>query len=479
MLDNEKQYAACVYTDGSANNMLKIWGWGSHGYIYDINEKPKVTKNKPVNIVVTDIGYLEPGELKIKPNELVNPVAYLDWYGSYRRAGTNNVGELLAIIETVKKLLEHNVTKITLFSDSTYAIGVFKSSKTKTKESIIKNVEANQDLWLLAKDINDTIEKSNIELTIEKIKAHNGHLGNHTADDMAMLGRYNSTKIMNDEEIDFTLREPQGYWKPKNERHPFLTAKQIFFTNNDKNLNEYSLLGYKEENEIGKKMHIANFGLVVLKDKDETIDLVKNTYNELLGEHSVVSTVRMDLLFKPDNFKYVERYGKKCLMPLNKNRRGISILEKEIVANSINPPALAYTALNNLDNLRVVLNDFNSLRADKGYITGKEFIDITDMYYTTNDKGKNVFKQELGNDVKSLKYVYEVDGKKADLIIQFGKDILARNPMKKIEKLEPKVYLVIVNSNNVKLDYYTIVDIESTGDQSVWSNFYAKTVFIK
>ena len=472
---------AVAYSDGSANNVLKIWGWGSHGYIYDLDDDKGITKNKVSGLTVSDIGYLEPGELKIRKHKVVNPIKYLDWYGAYSAPGTNNIGEMLAIIETVEELIKLKVKKIVIYSDSQYSINSFDLAKTKTVDAINRDINANVTLVLRAKEIQTMLEEKNIDFSLNKIKAHSGHLGNVIADDMAMLGRIESSRKAN--YINTDLRDPKGYWKPKNERHPFLIAKQIFFTNNEPNRDDgsmdYSLLGYKEEMEIGKKMHVATYRYVSLKERDENIELVKNVYKNLLGEHSVVSTIRMDLMFKADIFKYIDRYGTKALMPMSKNRRGISVLEKEIIANSINPPALAYIALDNIGLLKMILRDFNRLKEDPNHKTAKEFIEITDYYYTFNDKNNLVIKPELTNDVKSLKYNYVKDGKKADIIIQFGKDIIGRNQIKKIEKMKPRIYLCVMNNRNIKLDYFTVIDLESTGDQMVCSNYYTKTVFLK
>jgi len=485
-LEGIANIGACIYTDGSADNIAKIYGQGSHGYLYDMDNEDSTTKNRPTPYLVTNIGYLEPNLAKSKEHKIVNPLVYVDSYGAYGTKGTNNVAEVLSIIEICYKLLELNVKDIIIHSDSTYAITTVVNSKKRTVEDIKNNVNVNVDLWLRAKSLHVELDAKEVTLFIDKIKGHSDHLGNDTADDLALLGRLESTKFLingNDDEVHLLLSNPSGYWKPKIERHPFLAYKQIFFTINenkiDENGMEYRLLNYKEENEIGKKTHIASYGFIYLKEQDPIVEMVKYTFKKATAPHSIVSTVRLDNLYKPYNIKYLLRYGDKPLAFSNRNRKVLTVLEKEPIVNAVTPPALAYKAMADLEFLKAILVDYNKYINIPNHVTAKEFIDITDMYFIENDKGKNIIRPELTNNVSSIEYEYSKDDKIAKLILQFGKDIMSRNQIKRVEKLKPKIYLVVLNSNNVKLDYYTVVDLVATGDQAVFTNFYANTVLLK
>ncbi len=474
---------AVIYTDGSADNMKKIYGYGAHGYIFNLEDESCKTVNKPEKVVVTDVGYLEPGELKVIPHTVVNPISYFDMFGNDVENGTNNIAEALAILDTIKELIKLEINEILIFTDSKYAMHVAEKSLERTLEEINKVVDTNPQLHVMGRHIHDELISKNIKLEIRKIKAHQGYLGNETADDLALLGRLESQrKVPTD--VNLVLSEPKGYWKPKYERHPFLNTKQIFFTmdepNYPDNSMEYKILNYKKENEVGKRLHTATYGLVMLKDKDNYVEDVKTVFKDIMQGHSVPSTVRMDNLFRADVFRYFDRYGSKVLtVDKTKNNKALTVLENDVIANTINPPALAFKAMDDLNSLRMIYSDYKKSSLDDNYTSPREIIDITDMFYTKDDKDRTIIIPEITNDVKSMKYAYTKDNMKGDINIQLGTDILTRNQIKKIEKLEPKISLIIANNNNVTINYYLIVELNKTGDSSIWTNYYANTVLLK
>lgn len=497
---------AVMYTDGSADNIKKIYGFGAHGYIYNKNDKKGKTSNRPPNYLVTSKGYIEPNEAKVPTIDemvayyegsdktideleelrknlkaiVVDPIEYIDIYGADPEPGTNNVAEVLGVIETVLKLVEHKVKDILIYTDSNYTIGVIEKAKERSVEEIADKVNVNIDLWYRAKDMHKLLKEYGISFKIDKIKAHSGHIGNETADDLALLGRFESTRKTG-LFTDFRVSSPKSYWKPKYERHTFLNSKQVFFTIDETKKTvdtEYFIFNYKNENEVGKRSHIASYGYVVLKEEDKYVEQIKNVFKKEMGNHSVPSTVRMDNLFKPDIFKYVERYGDMPLSMVN-NKNHLMVLENEVVANAINPPALAYKAFDDMVELKMILQDYNKLKSDPEQNTFREYIDITDLFYTTNDKDKNIIKPELTNEVKTVDHTYEKDGRSAKIIIQLGTDIITRNQIKKLEKRAPKIKLVVDNKNNLQLKYFVLIDLEDTGDLSVWTNFYSNMVVMK
>lgn len=483
--DKEIVLASVIYTDGSADNRhdKRTFGFGCHGYIYDDKDKTGITRNKPTPHTVSNIGYLEPSELKIKEHTVVNPINYIDWFGAYSEKGTNNIAEVLGFIESVIKLIKMKVKHILVYTDSSYTLHVINKCKDKTREEINNTIDVNKDLWLFAREMHDMLKDNNVTLVPAKIKGHDGLLGNEMADDLALLGRVESERGVNSY-IDYNISEPKGYWKPKVDKHVFLTAKQIFFTPNEvikeDNSMEYYLFNYKEETEIGKAINTTSYSYVNLKEKDTLIESVKDVLKKDLYPHSVPCTVRLDNLFRADVFRIYDRYKEKCIvMDKKNNRNNVTVLENDLITNVIKPPALAYKAMDDMNILKLILNDFNKWKQSTEHRTAKEFIEISDMFYTINDKEKLVIKPELTNDVKTLDYDYVVNDKKGKIVIQLGKDIITRNQIKKLEKLEPRIYLVVMNNRNIKLQYYTIIDLEATGDQIVTTSFYANTVIVK
>lgn len=480
MNDNLK---AIMYTDGSADNMIKVYGYGAHGYVYNKDDATGKTSNKPNSYLVTDVGYLEPNESKIRPHVIVNPLYYLDMYASAEDNGTNNIAEVQSILDTTNELINRGITDILIYTDSKYAMHVINGSKEMTVLDINRNIDVNQILWLASKNLQDTIVEKKITFTLDKIKAHTGHLGNEMGDDLALLGRVESNRNKR-KDVIFIETDAKVYWKSKYERHTFLNTKQIFFnpsTNDNSGVSmDYFILNYKNENEIGKRSHTAIYGYVLLKEKDPYIELVKDTFIEYLNGHSVPSTVRMDNLFKNENLKLIDMFNKKPLvMSSIKGKRNLTMLENDIIVNSINPPALAYKAFDDMENLKMIKDDYILLKSNPEHKSFREYIDITDLFYTLNDKNKMIIRPEIVNDNNVFNYEYSKNGKSAKIVIKLGADIITRNQLKRLEKNIPKVYLVIINNRDIKLDYFTLIDLEETGDLSVWANYYSNMVLLK
>lgn len=480
MYDNLK---AVIYTDGSADNMTKIYGYGAHGYLYDKTVESDKTNNKPAVYLVTDIGYLEPNESKIKPHKIVNPLYYVDMYGTANDNGTNNIAEVLAIIEVTKVLKDKGIKDILIYTDSTYAMHVINNTRTMSVEDITKTVDVNQILWYTAKSLHEELNEKEVILTIDKIKAHTGHLGNELSDDLALLGRVETTRNKT-KDIIYKETEAKIYWKSKYERHPFLNTKQIFFDPieqiKDTPSMDYYILNYKLEHEIGKRLHTALYGYVILKNKDPYIELAKHSFIDNLNGHSIPSTVRMDNLFRNENLRLLDMYGTKPLvMQSNRGKRQLTMLENDVIVNAINPPALAYKAFDDMSILKMIKDDYFIFKNNPEHKSFRSFIDITDLFYTKDVKDKTIIRPEIINDTVISEYNYSNNNKTAKIIIKLGADIITRNQLKKIEKMEPKVYLVVINNNDIKIEYFTIIDLGLTDDISVWANFYCNVVLMK
>jgi hypothetical protein len=69
--------------------------------------------------------------------------------------------------------------------------------------------------------------------------------------------------------------------------------------------------------------------------------------------------------------------------------------------------------------------------------------------------------------------------KPVNINIKFNIDIPERNNMKNIEKSEPKVSLVVINHNNIKLEYYVVIDCIGNGDIFAYCNWYTNVMFLE
>ena len=93
------------------------------------------------------------------------------------RIGSNNTGEITAIIEALLFALEHEYTHVTILSDSQWAINMI-TGKWRPK--------TNKDLVFLAQKL---AFKSGLATTLHWVKGHAGQAGNERADQLAAQGR--------------------------------------------------------------------------------------------------------------------------------------------------------------------------------------------------------------------------------------------------------------------------------------------------
>lgn len=100
--------------------------------------------------------------------------------------GTNNIGELFAIIQAIQCARKNGFIQFTIVSDSAYCInGVTEWSKNWKKFGWYRNAAKtnelkNKELWM---QLDELVEGLNI--TWEKVKGHTGDPGNELVDKLA------------------------------------------------------------------------------------------------------------------------------------------------------------------------------------------------------------------------------------------------------------------------------------------------------
>lgn len=95
--------------------------------------------------------------------------AYADYLGD----GTNNIGELMAILNGMKKAKERGISSLIVFSDSSLSVDLCTSKKQTTKPHLAPLVERIHRLMPAFQS-----------LSFQWIAAHNNHLYNETADQL-------------------------------------------------------------------------------------------------------------------------------------------------------------------------------------------------------------------------------------------------------------------------------------------------------
>jgi len=471
------EHTAICYTDGSALNNTpdKPYGAGCHGYIFDNQPLSKRHTDQPNGNTITNIGYLEKEQLPKIEHTLVSPIVYINAVYSYTPPGTNNIGELLGVAETLNQLLKldgYNLTKVIFKTDSTYVLGVIHTIKfDKNKEWKLDTTKPNYNYWLLLEGLLTEADEANLEVTAIKVKAHGTDLGNNVADRLAFLGRDKSTH--NKPELLFKLTDSKKYWKPNVVRHPLLKVKQIFFTGEHRAIHRdhtmYSIINYNTEDETGKKSNVAGFGLVVFQDNPPVeIETYINNYTDKLHNMSVISTIVLDQLYAQPTMLNSELFGNDVIT-FNHKTKQLSVLEGEPVVMAIRPPGLANAAIKKTYVLYNLVKDYLTSKEDT---FSRTYTDITNHVYEVNDKGKNLCTLPATAKLLPIKIP------EATITLDLGLDIINRNNLKSIEKLEPKLTLVVNKISDKFLEYYTIVEL-NTGDIGIYCNMYTNSIYLK
>lgn len=494
-----KKYGAILYTDGSAIPNPGKYGWGCHGYLFDYSSAGK-GKCKPKGFLVTNTGYLDnaeknllagkavdltSGAVELPKDEIiyeVTPEYFLDFYGSEDVIATNNVGEVEAIINGGNFILngqfKDDVRNVIFYSDSKYAIGIVNKMINGTKWNVpdLKN----PTLYPQVEDMVKRFKEAGIRLEVRKIKAHDGHVGNESADKLADAGRISSGK-------EFIVSPNTKYWTPNVERHPLLQFKRIFFNTysvDRDSINKYIAINYDEEETVGKPVKDASYNLIIPKERFKLVDNLQSLFNLRVNtaNNIFVGVIRLDNIYAGRNKFYFNLFKDKdysdYISTFDKGIKGLSMLDTpktgDLVYN-IDPPGLSMSAMKNAEYLEMIYTEY--LKFKNGNIDTRlnDFVDITDEFFDD----KKLLKKEFIKNYHRHKYTYNdtVFDKKYKINLVMGTDMLARNVLKKYDKNDVKIYLYIKKFNKAKIEFSTIVENKTTGDLVLTTNFFGNFIF--
>ena len=472
---------AVMYTDGSCVLPAGATGGGIHGYIHNCVEEVR-NGDQPSGHTVTNKGYLKPHEMSNALDDMlaatgnsaaapkpyrVKPVYYLNAAISYGLGRTNNVGELKAAIDVINLVMDKvPVVSMLILTDSTYVLNVFKAVRKHVPDRPWndKPDRPNIDLW---NEVADTIiAYPKLKLKLAKVKAHTGVVGNTEADINAYVGREMAFKGMVGPVYKFYTGK---YWKDKPTPHPMLNFKQLYFNTGIEPATDgklYVAMDYPKDVEVGKKTPEPIFGVVILKDGASEVDNLTDMYKEISVGTRYISAIDLRVVYSQVNHKLVEVFGKHAYTT---SKRVIRLVGETPVVTPISPPGLAQkmlaTTLKMYSN--IVLYESGELDSDTS------ITDITDQLYQPNAKGKLQFiypQSIVGPKVN----ISTVDAK-VELILVYGLDMLARNHMKKLETMSPKVCVITKKLTDNSYSYHLI--IETTAGIGCYGNFYVNKLY--
>jgi len=494
-----KQFGgAVIYTDGSARPNPGFTGWGAHGYFY----KPEETSKKVVvakHHLVTQYGYIHQNEEGQNPRALsVEPMMYLDAFGSGDSNSTNNAAEVDAFYFVIQYLLENAAVKeIQIFTDSDYLRKgitewrkIWETSRfTKQDGTEVRNKER----WIRVFAQIDELKEQGINLQVDWIKGHADKLGNELADRQALLGMLYSAH--QEERLQFDLNPAKGYWKSEVVRHPFLDFSRLYFNSHK----PYNTPGHyyfanpgKNELLIGKRIPDTSYCVVTFNQKgDPVIEAIREKQFQVSNDINMIMMMRLDRVFSPEVYPVLEKHPDKVLSSSGRNNTGLNFIDQKPITVELNPAGLSIRAVEALVFLENFLERYK-FRRDHPELTSEQdtltILDITSYFFEPQTDEKKLKKGQLLKlketinsqlekieiPVQVLKPDHEPIWKNIPLLL--GLDVLRRNGLKKIEDQSPKISLLTWYESITSVRYACV--IETNEACGIWSNFYADRLFI-
>lgn len=503
--ENKPKLAAILYTDGSCKlgsqgptGYSGYIGWGAHGYIFELNKVP--SKETIVeNHYVTNKGYVRAGDFKSTINKTtaiaVEPIKYLDFYGSSSSMATNNVAEIIAFCYSLEHLTAQGVDTFIVLTDSQYLKrGISEWCSTWERNGWKREglMIPNHELWMRTYTLYKSILAKGGSVVIEWVKGHDDIFGNVHADVLAgVAANYSINKVIKNE---FTVTDVKGYWKSEVDRHPFINHKTIYF-NTVKDYNTpgcyFQADGAAIDLTIGKRMPETSLSVIQLKEPDVAIETVKERQYRIAKESNAIVMLKLDRLYSKDIYSNVINHGIHCLNP-SKGNMNISWFDKKPITIEQNPTRLSIRAIEAFNLLEELLGKFCDLRKT-GFLQPGDAIqmnahDITNFFYDVQEKGgkhetslKYILKPEFVVGFTNTKVTVTEPYEGKDCVVNvpliLGLDLIPRNNLKKLENLNPKIHLITWRESKNSLRYATVIDCDDA--IGIWSNFYSDRIFFQ
>src|ERR1700752_763400 len=399
--DETLKKSGAFYIDGSCrpHNPGYI-GWGLHGYFY------QDTCDKPVKVehfVHTTDGYLQLTDELQKGVQLVTPIEYIDGYGSDREMLSNNVAEIRGLHALLSFLTGMSLKIIKIYTDSEYLKTCMNewckrwenNGWMKQDGNPVSNRELLKDTYLLLKNM----KERKVDISINWIKSHNGHVGNERADILAGIGSSTSQQhsLVNSIEIS----QVKGYWKSEYERNPYVAFRRLYF-NSISEYNQPGIYHLAESTEtdfiIGKPSASTCYSVVYLKDHDPIIEMIKQKQFKISRGINVIVLMKLDSVYSRHVYPWLNHYGENTILRQG-NTHSMTLVDKKPITVEIYPTGLSMRSLDYFAMLEEILVWFNEprtnnidLRVGAYKITTHS---ITDRFFklSTDKKGKT--KHEL------------------------------------------------------------------------------------
>lgn len=498
--DQEVKQGMCLWTDGSCIPNPGFGGWGLHGYLFSFNE-PKKGSGNPDHILTED-GYLLKTDEHVKEGKIkpVTPLHYVDGFGSYNidmsvgRTVTNNVAEIDAAYYGLLHAEQYAVVMVRIYTDSEYVRKgmtnwVYSWKKYGWRRSDGSPI-TNVDNWRRLFELAESLRAKGITVDFDWVKAHSDILGNMKADRLAMIGTIHS--LAKQVKAEINTSEADGYWGYSADKHPFISHQNLYFNTRRTHLTpgEYYLGNHgKEDDEHGMRSADGAYAVIRLQEPDPVIESILAYQADMADNTDNLMKMIVGNVFKADVHKELSAYGHLATYRGDKYRYDLVGADDEPLTAQFRPAKLAYRAVENIGFLAEKLDAF--LDGEKAVAAGKErasnlvVTDLTPILYET--VVKTVKKESVVQ--KVLKEQYTVGFAALDVVASYlsdaatgelgqeslkltlGIDLLDRNGLRRLEKLNPKVSLITWVESELAFRHATVIEVD--GAVGIWAGMYS------
>lgn len=461
---------------------VNTFSLGIHGYVLCKEIEKKKTGDKPGKFTITDIGYIDND---IKANYPDKEAEIPSFYFNYAKtinestiAGImietlKSIGDLVKvkILEKIKEEYEklevlyqpYTIDKLVILTNSSMFLNIVNEENIESLAVLLNN--PSDELMKMYDVMLSSLLTSGNSVSINSIPNYETNIGLNIASGLALY------QIMNqqDELLDLFFRDRIKFWDIKENVHPLLRFRQLFFTNQSDTDKFLSVMEYPTNKTIGSRSSSACFGVVECSD---TTDLIKESidiYKDYTNPLSVLCTVDLKNLFCPDNIRNSWSMGKHRY---EINRHGIlKTLTGEDIIYPVLPSGLATKVYDSMSRLHSILDNYKNNRTGKTLT----FVDITHDFFQEDEKGNLNFTIPQGQNDLLLK-IQAYDNTLV-VPIELGKDCIYRNSLKHLEKEHPKITLVLEKGKDSTIvNYYTIVECDK--GIGIYCNFYSGKIIL-
>jgi ribonuclease HI len=420
------------------------------------------------------------------------PEHYLETVAAVGISRTNQVAELMGVLNALNLFIEattkgdqgdHPLKFIQIMSDSEYACkGTNQHVNNWANNGWLKKdgtQPANLDIWKQIYEATQTIRTNGGIVKLDWVRGHDGDIGNERTDILATMGIFHLMRNLDETYRQDVLCPADGYWKIDNEHHPMLAHKCTYFNTlpGSAEKGTYYLGNHgKDEELLGSRMSDGSFAVVKLDEPDSAIENIREIQARYSKGVDSLFSANLTHLFDADVTYFTNTYGELGIRPVNEYRLDLDFAGKKPLTREYKPARISMRAVDALELLEQHLSDF---------LEGKDNIkstDITALLYESTTKTvkgveENILKLRpeivVGLAALDTELVNPIhlEGKPYKLTLTVGQDLLARNSLKRLEDLNPQVYVVTWLEGEKAFRYATV--IKAKGCVGIWAGYYS------